>query len=139
MTDIQQFFQAFQNANDNLEFETIGLCYAENFLFGQPQGSQTIKKEDFLRVLPKRKEVVQKMGQKSSRIVALKESKIDENYIQVEIKWEMTYERERKLTNDFNSATYILYRKGDTFQIIVQIDHQDLVSKIQKSISSQEQ
>ena len=55
MTDIQQFFQTFQNANNNLEFDTIGLCYAENFLFGQPQGAQTVKKEDFLCVLPKRK------------------------------------------------------------------------------------
>lgn len=138
MTDIQQFFQTFQNANNNLEFDTVGLCYAENFLFGQPQGAQTVNKEDFLHVLPKRKEVVQKMGQKSSRIVAFKKSKINEHYIQVEIKWEMTYERETKLSNDFNSATYILYRKGDNFQIIVQIDHQDLIAKIQASISSQE-
>lgn len=97
------------------------------------------KKEDFLHVLPKRKEVVQKMGQKSSRIVALKESKIDEYYIQVEIKWEMTYEQGGKLINDFNCATYILYRKGGTLQIIVQIDHQDLIGKIQTSISSQRQ
>jgi len=127
----KSFFNMFQNANKNFDVDAIALCYADTFLFGQPQGVQTVKKEDFLRILPKRKEMMQKIGQKSSTIVSLKETPISEQYIQVEVVWKMIYQKGEKTIEDTNTATYILHKQDTALQIVVQIDHQDLMKKVQ--------
>lgn len=127
----ESFFMTFQKANEAFDSNAIALCYSDPFLFGQPQGVQAIKKEDFLKVLPKRKEFIQSLGLKSSTVVSIEELEIDEQYMQVKVMWEMKYEKNNKSIKDVNTTTYILYKKDDRFEIVLQIDHQDLIKKAQ--------
>jgi hypothetical protein len=55
-TEVKAFFTRYEAANTIFDVEQIAACYAEVFMFGGPAGVQCVKKEDFLKVLPRRKE-----------------------------------------------------------------------------------
>ena|SRR5579883_2528856 len=130
--NIVQFFDKFQSANENFNVELVGSCYADEFLFGQPQGVKAVKKEDFLRVLPRRKDFFENTGRQSSSLVFLEEKVLDENYVEVKTEWEILYKKDEKLIKNLISTTYILYKKDKSFQIVFQIDHQDLMKRVQE-------
>ena len=52
--EVKEFFERYERANAEFEVQRIAALYADVFLFGNPEGVQSVKKEDFVRVLPKR-------------------------------------------------------------------------------------
>jgi len=92
-----------------------------------------VKKEDFLKVLPRRKEFFRSRGLVSSNIDCFEGSPLDSKYMLVKVTWNMRFERgasEPRYSQ--NAATYILSRTDDRFQIVFQIDHQDLGKRLQE-------
>jgi hypothetical protein len=49
-------------------------------MFADPQRVQSVKKEDFVKVLPKRKELFKSVGLVSSNIESLETSKLDSKF-----------------------------------------------------------
>jgi hypothetical protein len=102
-------------------------------MFANPQGVQVVKKEDFVKVLPRRKDWMKAAGLLSSRIDSVESSKLDSKYTLVKTVWNMRVQA--KNGHDMSgstSATYILSTIGDSFQIVFQVDHQDLMSFLQE-------
>lgn len=131
--EVKEFFERYERANAEFEVQRIAALYADVFLFGNPEGVQSVKKEDFVRVLPKRKEFFRSVGLLSSKIESLEASKLDSKYVLVQAVWQMRFERRTGEPLDSqNSTTYILSAVGDSFQIVFQIDHQDLMKKVQE-------
>jgi hypothetical protein len=130
--NVREFFDGYEKANAEFEIPKIAALYADVFMFGGPQGVQCVKKEDFVRVLPKRKEFFRSVGLVSSKIESLEASNLDSKYVLVKAVWKMRFESSTGLPIDSeNSTTYILAGTGDSFQIVVQLDHQDLMKKVQ--------
>jgi hypothetical protein len=102
------------------------------FMFGNPQGVQAVKKEEFIKVLPRRKDYMKTAGLISSRVDSAEASTLDSKYILVRTVWNMRFR-----TNNGNevacktSATYILSSSVDSFEIVFQLDHQDLMKIVQ--------
>jgi hypothetical protein len=132
MDDIKEFFTRFANANKVFNIQLIASFYAENFLFGQPQGAHMVPKTGFLNLLPKRKEYFQTTGLKSSKIHSLDIKELAENYKEVTLEWKMHFEKDNKKIDSIAKTTYILYKKNKSYEIIVQIDHQDLMEKVRE-------
>ena len=129
---VKEFFDRYERANAEFEVQRIAALYAGVFMFGNPEGVQSVKKEDFVRVLPKRKEYFRSVGLLSSKIYSLEASKLDSKYVLVKAVWQMRFERRAgDPVHSQNSTTYILSTVGDSFQIVFQIDHQDLTKKVQ--------
>jgi hypothetical protein len=129
---INEFFSGYEKANAEFEVETIAAFYADVFMFADPQGVQSVKKEDFVRVLPKRKEFFRSVGLVSSNIESLETSKLDSKYVLVKVVWKMRFERSTKDAVDSeNSTTYVLSETSDSFQIVFQLDHQNLMKVVQ--------
>ncbi|HET9803285.1 MAG TPA: hypothetical protein VFP96_08615, partial [Candidatus Acidoferrum sp.] len=63
---LTRFFAEYESANREFDLQKISALYADVFMFGKPQGVQAVKKEDFLKVLPKRKEFFKTIGLVSS-------------------------------------------------------------------------
>ena len=70
-TEVKSFFTRYEAANAIFDVEQIAACYAEVFMFCGPEGVQCVKKEDFLKVLPRRKEFFRSRGLVSSNIDSL--------------------------------------------------------------------
>jgi hypothetical protein len=129
--NVREFFDGDGKANAEFDVPKIAAFYADVFMFGEPQGVQCVKKEDFVRVLPKRKEFFRSVGLVSSKIESLEASNLDSKYVLVKAVWKMRFESRTGLPIDGeNSTTYILAGTDDSFQIVVQLDHQDLVKKV---------
>ena len=59
---VKEFFLRYEGANSSSDVTEISALYAETFMFGGPAGVQAVKKEDFLKVVPKRKTYFLSMG-----------------------------------------------------------------------------
>jgi ketosteroid isomerase-like protein len=130
---VREFFDGYEKANADFDIQRIAACYADVFMFGGPGGVQAIKKEDFLRVLPRRKEFFRSVGLISSKIESLEVSNLDPKYVLAKVAWQMRFRRNTTESIDTqNAATYVLSAKDDRFEIVFQIDHQDLAKKAQE-------
>src|SRR5690348_1339204 len=94
--EVKSFFARYEAANAVFDVEQIAACYAESFMFGGPDGVQSVKKEDFLKVLPRRKEFFRSRGLASSNIDSLEASTLDAKYTLVKVLWKMRFDRTAK-------------------------------------------
>jgi hypothetical protein len=132
-TRIRELFERYEKANTDFELGALASCYADVFMFGGPAGVQAVKKDDFVKVLPRRKEFFKSCGLVSSKIQKLAVSELDSNYALANAVWQMRFERSGKEPiTDENSTTYILFSHNDRLEIVFQIDHQDLAKKVQE-------
>jgi hypothetical protein len=128
----ENFFRLYEQANNDFDVELISKLYANTFMFAGPQGVQAVKKEDFVKLLPRRKEFMKTAGLSSSRIDSVEAIPLDSRYMLVKTAWTMRVRAENG--GDIRgkiSASYILSTIGDSFEIVFQVDHQDLMKTIQ--------
>jgi hypothetical protein len=131
--EVKRFFDDYERSTGQLDPELLTTLYADAFMFGGPQGAQAVKLDDFLKVVPKRQGFFQAVGLTSTKILSLEETDLDDSYIQVKVYWQMRFEKAgQPPTLDENSATYILRRQGSALRIVFQLDHQDLMKRVEE-------
>jgi len=129
-TIVQNFFDGFEESSNTLNLELLGSQYGDSFMFAGRAGAISIKKDDFLKVLPKRYGFFKTIGLVSSKITAIEETQLDKNYFLVRVNWEMRFEKDGdQPLREMTSATYVLIQKEDSLQIVFQLDHQDLIER----------
>src|SRR5262249_4141731 len=75
--EVESFFAGYEAANAIFDVDRIAACYADVFMFGGPDGVRCVTKEDFLKVLPRRKEFFRSRGLVSSKLESLETSALD--------------------------------------------------------------
>ena len=129
---VEEFFRSYEQANNDFDVQLSAKLYTETFMFGNPQGVQAVKKEDFIKVLPRRKDFMKTAGLVSSRVDSVEASTLDSKYILVKTVWNMLFRTSNGgAVARKTSATYILSSSGDSFEIVFQLDHQDLKKIVQ--------
>ena len=130
---VRRVFDHYEKAVNATDTEIFSSLYADTFMFGGPHGVQSVKKEDFLKVIPKRKGFFVSVGLRTTKLETLEETRLDDKYILVRAIWKMRFEKDPgKPIDDANSATYILSLENNALRIVFQIDHQDLTKKAQE-------
>ena len=130
---IREFFDAYAKATGSLDLAFLGTAYGDTFMFAGPGGVQAVKRDDFLKVVPKRGAFFKAAGLVASELRRLEETRLDETHTMVRVQWELRFEKEpgRPIIDEI-SATYILRRQEDSLQIVFQLDHQDLTKRLQE-------
>lgn len=127
---MREFFDAYARAADAVDLAFFESAYAETFMFAGPAGVQAVKRDDFLKVLPKRKAFFTSIGLTGTHLHGLEETTLDELHVMVRVQWVLRFE---KAPNppivDHSAATYILRRHDASARIVFQIDHQDLTRR----------
>jgi len=129
----EDFFRLFEQANNDFDVQSISKLYADTFMFANPQGVQAVKKEDFVKVLPRRKEFMKAAGLLSSHVDSVEATNLDSKYMLVKTVWKMRVRADsgaEVATKTF--ATYILSAVESSFEIVFQVDHQDLTKTLQE-------
>jgi hypothetical protein len=130
---VRQFFAAYARATASVDTAFLESAYAEQFMFGGPGGVRAVRREDFLKVVPKRKAFFSAVGLRSSEILRLEEHVLDEQYVQVKVHWAFVFEKEPgRPILDEGATTYVLRRQGGQLQIVFHLDHQDLTRRVQE-------
>jgi ketosteroid isomerase-like protein len=129
---VTKFFEDYERNRETSDPEAIGQQYAETFMFAGPQGVQIVKKDDFLKALPQRQGFFKAVGLTLSKIKTLEETRLDEHYLLVRADWVMQFDKNAgQLITEEISATYVLSQQEDRLKIVLQLDHQDLVKRVQ--------
>ena len=127
------FFEGIEKAGNSLDLELINSQYADQFIFADPYGTRVIEKQKFLTALPKRLEFFKSLGHQSTKILALDETQLDDQYTMVKAHFLMQF---RKSSGEIIEAkvdsTYFLFMKGDSPKIIMHMEHEDLKEAMQK-------
>jgi hypothetical protein len=117
----------------------ISGLYADTFMFGGPNGVQAVKKEDFLKVIPKMKTHFSSMGLSETQLQAVEANPLDSKYLLAKVVWRMSLWNSSRSKHVDMSATYVLVQgNGDALSIVFQIDHQDLASVIKEQQNTQQ-
>lgn len=132
----QAFFEEYEKAISSSDASKIAVLYADVFMFGGPQGVQCVNKEDFLKVLPRRKEYFSSIGMLASRVTSVDQVSLDSRYLLVKTGWKMTFGHSTDERKEIEaSASYVLEQKDGRLAIVFQIDHQDLAAKAKESLT----
>ena len=136
---VEEFFRRYERANCSPDVSGMGGLYADTFMFGGTNGIQTVRKEDFLKVIPKMKSHFSSMGLSETRLQSVEANVLDSRFMLAKVGWRMTL-RQSLGSRDLDTfATYVLERgDGDALAIVFQIDHQDLASVIKEMQNTQE-
>lgn len=135
---IKDFFLRYETANSSSNMSAAGELYGETFMFGGPHGVQAVKKEDFLKVLPKMKSHMSSMGLIKTELNSVEGHVLDSKYLLAKVGWVMTVRNSSGPTRIDAFATYVLFRgQDDVLSIVFQIDHQDLASLIKDQQNAQ--
>lgn len=128
---VQDFFRIYQQANADFDVDKLAKCYADVFLFAGPAGVRAVSKSDFVKVLPHRKDFFRSIGLVSSTVKSIDTSALDSRYTLAKVTWNMQLNRGAAVTVE-TFATYMLSATSDRFEIVVQVDHQDLAQRLQE-------
>jgi hypothetical protein len=124
---IKEFFESVERAGNTLDLDLIDSQYADQFIFANPNGTCIVEKQKFLPVLPKRQEFFKSLGHLSTKILALEETPINDEYTMVKAQFLMQFQRPTGQIQEAKvDSTYILFIKGDLPKIVMHIEGEDL-------------
>jgi len=128
---VQAFFESYEIANSSSDLTAIGDLYAETFLFAGPSAVRSVRRDDFLKVIPKMKTQFTSLGLTESRLSSVEAANLDSRYILAKVQWTITLRTVEGPFNHFDAfATYVLQHCDGKLSIIFQLDHQDLAAVI---------
>jgi len=130
---IQDFFDAYAKATGSLDLAFLESAYGDTFMFASPGGVQAVKRDDFLKAVPKRGAFFRAAGLMASEVSRLEEMRLDEKHTLVQTYWSLRFEKDpgRPIVEE-TAATYVLRRQQGSWQIVFQLDHQDLTKRAQE-------
>ena len=128
---VNEFFLAFEEAKELPDPTAICNFYAGTFMFGGVNGIQAIKREEFLKVIPKLKAHLSSLGLIASQLVSIEVNQINTRFVLAKVHWRMKIHRSEGDMHLDALATYVLLQdENETLSIAFQIDHQDLATLI---------
>ena len=137
-TAIELFFRTFEtNASSNDTAAQVA-HFADVFMAASPQGAQAVRVEDFARVLPRKKQLIDGLGCRSTILVSLEETRLDARYVMAGSRWRMTFMRGHAVPQDVEVASvYIVDTGTDPFKIVFYLASQDLMQVLRERGISQ--
>jgi ketosteroid isomerase-like protein len=130
---VQAFFDQYERNIAGSDPAAIAAQYGDPFVFAGPQGTQAVRRDDFVKVLPKRQGFFTSAGLRSSTVVALDEASVDDRCVLVKAQWRMQFESATAPVSAIDvSSTYLLQRQPDGLRIVFQLDHDDLTKRVQE-------
>ena len=128
---VKAFFDEYERTIGASDPAAIAAQYGEPFLFAGPHGTQAVNRDDFVKVLPKRQGFFKSVGLRSTTVVGLEETRVDDRCVLVKARWRMQFEpTSARACHVDVSATYLLQQQPDGLRIVFQLDHDDLTKRV---------
>lgn len=130
---IHAFFEEFQRCNSDGDTEKLARLYAPVFLAAGANGVQAVKSADLALAIPKRRQMLEAIGCRPAILVSLEETELDDRYTMARMRWQWRVERGEAATVEITlGSTVILQRSGEGLQIVLYLNHEDIVSVLRQ-------
>jgi len=134
---IEDFLRAFEHTDNRREINALVSQFADTFLVAGPDGSRAVKASDFALALPKRQEMFDRMGCRSTKLATVAVTKLDDRYAMAEANWLMTFAHGDGQASEVQvGSTYIVDTKGGNsgaeLKILFYLTHQDIMTVLRE-------
>jgi hypothetical protein len=131
--DIKAFFDAFAASSDACDLDKLLPMFADSFLAADMNGAHAVPANALRIALPKRKQMFSELGLKSTALVSLQQTPLDDQYVMVKTRWRWNFEGVEPLEN---SSTFIVRRSEGTPKIVFYLTHEDMMAMLRAKKSS---
>ena len=128
---LRSFFAAFERESAAVDIDGLARLYAPSILVAGPNGSQVVSRDDLLRAIPKRKQMFEAAGHRSTKLAALQETKLDDRYTLARTEWQWQFARRGEAPTELTlPSTYIVERVDGEPRIVVYMMHADVAREL---------
>jgi hypothetical protein len=123
---VQAFFDQYARSRSVLDVDLITAQYADATMFAGPKGVRVTEKSAILAALPKGQAFLQVLGHRSTTVVALDETRLDDRYVMVRAQFAWRFEKSPAPPKDVQiDSTFILEIHDGAPRIVFQHERED--------------
>ena len=131
---VQKFFDEYAQSRSALDIDLITAQYPESIMFAGPNGARATEKSAILAAFPKGQEFLKAHGHKSTKVLALDETKLDDHYVLVRAQFVWLFETSSAQLIDVKvDSTFILYINAGATKIVFQHEREDFQQALRAS------
>lgn len=132
-SSLQQFFRTYAAYAASARVPEVVAHFADTFLAGGPQGARCVRSADFALALPKRYEMFEKWGCRSTELLSVTELELDSRYVLARTKWRMAFAHGDAGGVDVEAdSDFVIDTGTEPWKIIFYLANQDLVEVLKK-------
>ena len=123
---VQEFFDQYARGRSILDLDLIASQYPDSIMFAGPNGAQAVAKSAVLAAFHGGQEFLRASGYKSTKVLSLDESRLDDHYVLVRVQFVWRFEKPSAQPIDVRvDSTFILYINQGAPTIVFQHEHED--------------
>ncbi len=132
-TALELFFDDYANHTDKGNVPELIACFADVFLAAGPQGAKPVRAADFALALPKRYKLFESMGCRSTELIGMHETRLDERHVSARTEWRLTFERPGAESEQIVVAsTFLIDAGAGPFRILLYLAHSDIMEVLKQ-------
>ena len=133
MDAIEQFFRTFESDASSNNTAAQVSHFADVFMAASPAGAQAVRVSDFAMALPKKKQLFDQLGCRSTVLSSLRQARLDARYVIANTQWRMTFAQNEHEPQDVTAdSVYIVDTGTDPFKIVFYLASQDLLQVLKE-------
>jgi hypothetical protein len=131
---VQEFFDLYTQSRSELDIDLIASQYSDSIMFAGPNGARVAEKPAILAAFPKGQEFLKALGHKSTKVLSLDESRLDDHYLLVRAQFVWRFEKSAAEPIDVKiDSTFILYSNLGATKIVFQHEREDFQHALRAS------
>ena len=136
-TPVARFLSGLSAQSQSGEMADAVSRFAATFLVAGEFGTRAVHATEFALALPKRKQLMDALGSKSTELVALRESMLGNRHVLAEARWRFVFAQDGGVEKSFEvESSYVLDRGPDLdldlgmegMKIVFYLAHQDVIA-----------
>ena len=132
-TPIERFFETYAFHTDKGNVPEIVASFADVFLAASPQGAQPVRASDFALAVPKRYKLFESMGCRSTELIGMRETRLDERHVSARTEWRLTFERPGSESEQIVvESTFLIDTGAEPFRILLYLAHADIMEVLKR-------
>jgi hypothetical protein len=130
---LRSFFDRFQSLSAASDVEGLAAMYAVNVMIAGANGAQVVSSADMLRVIPKRKQLLESVGHQHTALVGFEEAALGDRYslVRAQFEWHFKAADGQPATVTLPSI-FVVDRGGDSPHIVLYLNEHDVVSALRE-------
>jgi uncharacterized protein DUF4440 len=122
---IREFFEQYERSRNTFDPDVIDSQYPDAFMFAGPNGVRVTEKPTVLAALSKGRELLKALGHRTTTLVSLNETSLDDHYAMVRAQFVWRFEKATVPIDVDVDSTFILYVKDGVVRIVFQHERED--------------
>lgn len=128
-----RFIEAFAKNSANRDFAASAAQFADSFLAAGPAGAQCVRAADFALALPRRAELFDSLGRKSTDLIAVRDFWLDDRYAIAHTTWCFAFLRLDDAIETVNSESIFVVDTGlDPWRIVMYLNPSEIMETLRQ-------